>query len=326
MKRTVGLIATVAAVSLLWASAASAATEFGSTCAADAAESELTLLQLTQAPENVLPLTAPVSGVITRWSIEDATGAAPGELPQALQVYRTAPEPNSFTLVNQTAQTPLVPGLNSIPARLPVQAGDRLGIYSVVATMYCNTGFANDLIGFNEEGPVQVGESRPFEGDPPFRIPVRAAIEPDADGDGYGDETQDQCPQSAAFQVACPPVALSPSSKVRKGSVTIIVTSSTAAPVSVLGIVKLGKGKKATLNGGTQNLAPGVLGKFTLKFTKGVKAKLKKLSPKKSLRLNVTVSGTSLSGAVTTNALKLKLKGQAKPKPKPKKPRRQAKS
>jgi hypothetical protein len=95
--------------------------------------------------------------------------------------------------------------------------------------------------------------------------------------------------------------------------VTIVVTSSTAAPVSVAGVVKLGKGKKARLNGGTQNLAPGVLGKFTLKFTKKVKKKLKELPPKRSLNLNVTVTGTSVSGAVTTNTLKVKLKGQAKP-------------
>ncbi|HYG96771.1 MAG TPA: hypothetical protein VD741_06640 [Solirubrobacterales bacterium] len=257
-----------------------------------------------------------MSGVITRWSIHDATGADPGELPQALQVYRKGPGPNAFTLVNQTAQTPLVPGFNSVPARLPVQAGDRLGIYSSVAAMYCE-GEDGDLIGYNEEGPLKVGDTRTFDEDAPYRIPVRATIEPDADNDGFGDETQDGCPQSAAVQAACPPVpvalAFATGKQIRKGSVTIAVTPSTAAPVSVLGVVKLGKGKKATLNGGTQNLTPGVPGKFTLKFTKKVKKKLKELPPKRSLQLNVTVSGASTSGVVTTKTLKLKLRGQAKP-------------
>jgi hypothetical protein len=32
-----------------------------------------------------------------------------------------------------------------------------------------------------------------------------ADVEPDADGDGYGDETQDQCPTNAGTQGACPP-------------------------------------------------------------------------------------------------------------------------
>jgi hypothetical protein len=318
MRKFLSAIVATSLVTLAMGSGtALAATEFGSTCAADGAEPELTLLQLAQAPENGLPLTAPVSGVITRWSLDDATGAEPGEIPQELQVYRTAPGTDTFTLVNQTAQTPLTPGLNSIPARLPVQAGDRLGIYSPIATMYCS-GESGDLIGYVDGDPVQVGETRTFDSDAPFRIPVRAAIEPDADNDGYGDETQDKCPQSAATQSDCPPVApapvpvLSTSRQVRKGSVTIVVTASTAAPVSVLGIVKLGKGKKATLNGGTKNLDPGVVGKFTLKFTKKVKKKLKELPRKRSLRLNVTVSGTSASGAVTTNRLKVKLKGQAK--------------
>ena len=77
-------------------------------------------------------------------------------------------------------------------------------------------------------------------------------------------------------------------------------------------MVNLGKGKKATLKGGTKNLAAGVKGKFTLKLAKAVKAKLAGLSRKRSLTLKVTVSGTSLAGQVTTKVLKVKLKGQAK--------------
>jgi hypothetical protein len=34
---------------------------------------------------------------------------------------------------------------------------------------------------------------------------MSATIEPDADGDGFGDETFDQCPQSAASSQPCPP-------------------------------------------------------------------------------------------------------------------------
>jgi hypothetical protein len=177
--------------------------------------------------------------------------------------------------------------------------------------MYCDSESESDVIAYFE-GSLQPGETQLFQLDKPFRIPVRAAIEADADNDGYGDETQDACPQSAAFQVACPPVGLSTSAQVRKGSVTVVVSTSTPAPVSVGGVVKLGKGKKATLSGGTQNLTPGVPGNFNLKFTKKVKKTLKKLSPKRKLTLNVTVSGTSIAGAVTTNTLKVKLKGRAK--------------
>jgi hypothetical protein len=212
---------------------------------------------------------------------------------------------------------PISGGLNTFSARLPVRAGDLIGTYGITTsepvTVYCNSGNPGDKAAVIEGNPplnftaTALGEG---EG---IQVPITVSVEPDADNDGFGDETQDGCPQSATTQAACPPVALSTSTQVRKGSVTVIVTSSTAAPVSVAGVVKLGKGKKATLNGGTQNLTPGVLGKFKLKFTKKVKAKLKELSPKQKLTLNVTVSGTGVSGAVTTKTLKVKLKGQAKP-------------
>lgn len=48
------------------------------------------------------------------------------------------------------------------------------------------------------------------------------------------------------------------------------------------------------------------------KFTKALKAKLAELSTKQSLTLNATVTGTSVSGAVTKKTLKVKLKGRAK--------------
>jgi hypothetical protein len=34
---------------------------------------------------------------------------------------------------------------------------------------------------------------------------VNADVEPDADRDGFGDETQDQCPTNASTQGSCPP-------------------------------------------------------------------------------------------------------------------------
>jgi hypothetical protein len=53
--------------------------------------------------------------------------------------------------------------------------------------------------------PLADGESR----DPDIAfsviIPLNADLEPDADGDGFGDITQDGCPTSAATQGACPP-------------------------------------------------------------------------------------------------------------------------
>ncbi len=315
MIRRLGLIVSAAAtVSMLWASAASAATEFGSTCQANASQPSLSLLQVQQAATNGLPITAPTGGVITRWSLDNQIPTDPGQFPQALQVYRQAGPGNAFTLISQTTETPLAAGLNSFPTRLPVQAGDRLGIHGATETMYCLTSGSseedNDVVGYIE-GEIQPGATQTFGQDSPFRIPVRAAIEPDADNDGFGDETQDQCPQNAAIQTPCPLVALTAKRQVKDGSVVIVVSSDTPAPVTVNGVVKLGKGKKAKINGGSKNLTPGVLGKFRLKFTDKVKTKLEELSPKQKLTLKVTVTGTNVAGQATTKKLKVKLKGQA---------------
>ncbi|MDQ3726397.1 MAG: hypothetical protein M3335_10990 [Actinomycetota bacterium] len=208
-------------------------------------------------------------------------------------------------------------GVNNFSARIPVRAGDFIGAFGVVEgegeAVYCETGNPGERLGVIPGNPPLDSTAASAGEEAGYQVPIVVSVEPDADSDGFGDETQDQCPQSAAFQTACPPVSLSTTKQVRKGSVTVIVTTSTAAPVTVKGVVPLGKGKKASLNGGTKNIGPGVLGKFKLKFTKKVKTKLAEISRKQSLTLKATVSGTSITGAVTTKKLKIKLKGQAKP-------------
>ncbi|HST68140.1 MAG TPA: hypothetical protein VLI94_00605 [Solirubrobacterales bacterium] len=307
-------LAAALAISLLGATSASAATEFGTNCTANRAEeSPYTVIQLAQ---NGGQTVAPSSGVVTKWKIRLIP--APVFLPQQLKIFRPTASPTQFQVVGESAMSNVGGGENVFTTRIPIQAGDRLGLFGFgtpYGALFCQgpeTENPGNSIGFILGNPT-TGTTAAVAGvETEALVPVSATIEPDADADGFGDETQDACPQSAATQVACPPVALSTSKQIRKGSVTIVVTSSTAAPVTVKGVASLGKGKKAKLNGGTQNLVPGALSKFTLRFTKGLKNKLKELPPKQSVRLNVTVAGTSVAGAVTTKTLKLKLKGQAK--------------
>jgi len=312
-KLILAAVSAVLAISLLGASGASAATEAGNRCTGNAAEEDLTLYGAANAPGNPLSATIPVSGVITRWNF-NIVPVEPGFIVQALKILRATGVPSQFQVIGESSQEPISGGSNTFSARIPVKAGDFIGTTGRVEgeneAVYCNTGNSGDRLGVINGNPplnsTATGETEVAG----VQVPITVSVEPDADNDGFGDETQDLCPQSAAFQAACPPVALSTSTQVKKGSVTVIVTSSTAAPVTVKGVAKLGKGKKAKLNGGTQNLIPGTLSKFRLFFTKGLKNKLKELSPQKKLTLKVTVSGTSVSGAVTTKALKLKLRGQ----------------
>ncbi len=317
------------AVAMLAPAGAMAASEFGDSCTANntTGKTQITLFGLNS-PSSAMPLAAPSAGVITAWKLSLVTPPPPSKpiptiIPQTLKVMRLDTAAKTARAIGESSGI-VGSGLNTVATRIPVQAGDRLALFgsgtitfegseSEIGTLFCGEGIAgpSDLYG-GFPGSVAVGGTAAYEEGAGARVPAVAVLEPDVDNDGFGDETQDACPQSAALQSACPPVTLSTSKQVRKGSVLIVVATDTAAPVTVSGVVKLGKGKKAKLSGGTKNLTAGTLGKFTLKFSKRVKAKLARLSPKQRLTLKATVTGTSVAGAVTEKTLKVKLKGQAK--------------
>jgi hypothetical protein len=319
-------------VSLIATSSAFAATEFGDGCIANrTTESEsLTLLQIAS-PQSGLPSAAPTAGVITKWKLNLITPEGepiPAIIPQTFKVLRLNTGAKMATTIGEDTKT-VGSGLNTFDVRIPVAAGDRLGLFgpsgaTSISTLFCETPNPGNSTGAIEGGAPSGSTNSYVEIPEAIRVPVAAVLEPDADNDGFGDETQDKCPQSAALQIPCPVVALSTSASARKGLANVLVTSSFQAPVTVAGTVKLGKGKTAKINGGTQIVTPGVIAKFTLLFPQKLKAKLKGLSRKRFLWLSLTASAPNVVGAPTVSSLKVKLRGQAKPKPK--KPRRQAKS
>jgi hypothetical protein len=140
---------------------------------------------------------------------------------------------------------------------------------------------------------------------------MAAVIEADADNDGFGDETQDACPQSAAVQTACPLIALDVSTKVGKKAVVVLVTGSSEGPVSIKGVARLGKGKKVTLKAKPKTVVPGKLASFRLKFNAKLKKRLQELEPSQKLTLKITASATNVAGQVSIDKTKVKLKGQA---------------
>ena len=261
---------------------------------------------------------APNAGVITQLKISNAE-PIPFQIPFTVKVLRPAGG-NQYTNVGQDTVS-AGPGIATKDTRISVQAGDRLGLHGQPFTyegspvpplyLYCapNPG---SVLGY-VEGDVGVGSTASFVEATGASVPVSARLEPDADNDGYGDETQDKCPQSAAAQIACPVAALSVSSVLRKGFARVLVTSSVQAPVTVAGTVKLGKGKKAKLSGGSQVVVPGTIAKFTLIFPEALKFKLKELTRKQSLQLVLTATAANIVGAPTVSTLKAKVKGQKKP-------------
>ena len=139
-------------------------------------------------------------GVVTSWN-HMAPGPVGFAETMALQMLRPTGG-TQFTVIGQSAvQTLPSDGPLSFLTRIPVQAGDVLGLYVQHGgnVAYCqeaapnppfNDGDKTREIDFTQNPAV--GTTLNFVGnEQSARLDVSAVIEPDKDGDGLGDETQD---------------------------------------------------------------------------------------------------------------------------------------
>jgi hypothetical protein len=145
--------------------------------------------------------------VITAWSHEappaDALGSA------KFKVGRLASGEDTFTVVGESPLKTIVSGqLNTFTdLSISVQPGDVIGLF-IPPNGPGMCGRDGDL-GYVEhvgEGDVPPGATATFQTAPIFfQLDVSARLEPDADRDGFGDETQDACPTDATKQGDCDP-------------------------------------------------------------------------------------------------------------------------
>jgi len=241
--------------------------------------------------------------------------ALPIRFPEQVKLMRPAGG-NAYTVAEQTT-IEVGTGMNVASVKMQAQPGDRLALHGLPFTyaeapvegyeFYCNS--PESVLG-GSVGDIALGATTEIPEVLKGRLPLAATIEPDADNDGFGDETQDKCPQSASTQAPCPTIALESVGVTGRGKATVYVTSSTETPVGVTGTVKLGKGKTATLRGGTQTVAPGKLVPFTVRFSKALRKKLKELPKAKKLTLQLTARATNVIGQVSTDTTTAKLRGQ----------------
>jgi hypothetical protein len=319
----VGLGAALA-VCLAAAAGASAATQFGDPCVAtlDTPQPATLIAFQVAAPQSPLPMTAPSAGVITSWSVNVGSALAPASIPMKFKVLRPDPTSKTVQVVGESGGT-AVAGVNTFNVRIPVRAGDRIGTASDgTSLLACEEWAPGDVLGVAQADPIP-GSTVPYleSSEIKGQIPVFATVEPDADGDGYGDETQDQCPTDASTQGPCPtkaaptpppattPITLSASAAAKMSFLTVSLTTTAQASVTVTGTVKMGKGKSVKLRGNTQTVAPGTLAKFTVLFPAKLKAALKKLPTSKKLTVNLSATAPG----ATTKTLTVKVPGQMKP-------------
>jgi Domain of unknown function DUF11 len=139
----------------------------------------------------------PADGVVVRWRVK--TGGTASGL--ALRALRSAGTGSYTGVATSDPQNVTSAGTTTFAARMPVEAGDIIGLddgtggakVAASATATAIYAFSPPLGSFAHIPTTQHNRE----------LLVNADIEPDVDGDGYGDETQDLCPSDPTRHTTC---------------------------------------------------------------------------------------------------------------------------
>jgi hypothetical protein len=337
-----GAVALTVAATLCLCSAlpgtAGAATQLGQVSPAnppvcDAAFGQSTPHNLVQEKAATAPYTVPSpGGVITRWSHRGIFLKLPGlpDTPRAgsgrLQVWDRTPSSGLFVLLGRSELETFTPGVvTTFLTRIPVSAGDVLGLRSERRTGCVHPGLQlfGDGIGYAGGSPDPApGETGTFAGIDQVLLNVSAVLEPDADADAFGDETQDGCPGQAGPESGCPPGTAPPLGDGPPGG----GSPGDGSPSNEFSFGKLKKNKrKGTAKLTVEVPGPGVLALTETEKVKGTdeqadaeggekvaikpkgKAK-KKLNKKGRAKVKAEVTYSPEGGASNTDSKKVGLK------------------
>ena len=157
---------------------------------------------------------APVDGVITKFRIrafpEGGSGTATATFVVA-DVERPNPADESTALAALAATGPTLtipepPGVDTpvleVAGRLPVKKGQQLGV-NASPNLWATYNNSGDEYSYVFAPPLVAGAGKRGSTQSTGELLVAGTIEPDADGDGFGDETQDRCPRQATTQGDC---------------------------------------------------------------------------------------------------------------------------
>lgn len=145
-------------------------------------------------------VSAPYGGVIVRWRI--MTNGSQGANVK-LRVLRS--EGGSiFTGVRTSSTESVTPGASSFvfSTRLAIGSGEYIGLNRTSGLNVTRTLSGAQSLEWSSGLADGASEAGSLSSD--TEVVFNADIERDADGDGYGDESQDSCPADATVQGACP--------------------------------------------------------------------------------------------------------------------------
>jgi hypothetical protein len=155
---------------------------------------------------------APSDGVITKFRIRAYSPAAPTQLTfRIADISRPDPNSSDTALATAAATGPTVTipvdddgadvPILDFPSRVTVKRGQHLAIdNTTVNAIHAANG---DPFTYAYAPLLVEGQGARASNDVANELLVAASIEPDADKDGFGDETQDSCSTDATTQGAC---------------------------------------------------------------------------------------------------------------------------
>ncbi len=141
---------------------------------------------------------SPINGVVTRFRSRGGAGQA------RLRVVR--PGPNGFIFVSSTpyAASAGGTGVSTVPVQMQVRAGDFIAVDGAPGAQAPYRSLAGATAQYFEPSPPDGANASPSFSPNGLEYLFNADVEADADGDGFGDETQDGCTSDPGTQGPCP--------------------------------------------------------------------------------------------------------------------------
>jgi hypothetical protein len=175
------------------------------------------------------------AGVIVNWGFWTGSPVA-----SDLKLKVGRPSGAGATIVGEDPATGATPNAdNTFGARIPVQAGDDIGIYTSGTGPCSIPAGTSDTFAY-VSGDLAPGSFSAFSSANSFKFPVDATVEPDADQDGFGDHTQDYCDTDPTTQGPCRPASVEFGSEVPGVSTPPqTITLSNTSPSLQLAIVTI---------------------------------------------------------------------------------------
>jgi hypothetical protein len=269
---------------------------------------------------------ASTAGVITAWSTQ--ADANSGEMVK-LKLLRATGNLNEYKTVAEDMLRPLAPNVlntfpnasSTTPVRILAQPGDKiaLSIPSTVSGCDFGTSSAGDHIEYVASDPA-VGTAATYteSGSGNIKANISARLEPDADGDGFGDETQDACPTNASTQLACPVVTppakdtqapllaldVSTVQRLRRSGIKVVAESDERATASLSGVLSVPRvraSKSYRLKRVTSPLEARTKKTLRLRFSsKAYRSARRALRKRKRVRARLTVKVVDVAGNAAT--------------------------